>query len=90
MFVLEDLWVGNIQPNENLGPVRPQYIKAINALVKSEERLLEVLTTEEHRELLTDLEAKQMEVSHWTEVGAFVEGFRLGGKIILDMLGDNQ
>ena len=87
MFVLEDLWDGNIQPCECRNSLHPNYKKAMNCLVESEEKLLEMLTGEAGRERLMDLENNQMEVSHWAEMAAFVEGFRLGGKITLDMLG---
>ena len=90
MFVLDDLWVGNIHPNENINPFRSQYKKAIENLTKCEDKLLEVLAGEEQRSLLIEMEDSQMELSHWAELAAFVEGFRLGGKIILDMLDVKQ
>ena len=90
MFVLDDLWFGNIQPNEDANPFRSQYQKTLASITKSEDKMLEVLTDEEHRKLLMDLEEKQMELSHWAELGAFVNGFRLGGKIILDLLDVKQ
>ena len=90
MFVLDDLWFGNIQPNEDANPFRSQYQKALTKITKSEDRLMEVLTDEEHRKMVMELENYHADLTVWGELGAFINGFRLGGKIILDMLDAKQ
>ena len=90
MFVLDDLWFGNIQPNEEANPFRSQYKNALEKITKNEDRLMEVLTDEEHRKMVMELEDYHADLTVWGELGAFVNGFRLGGKIILDMLDVKQ
>ena len=90
MFVLDDLWFGNIQPNEEANPFRSQYKNALEKITKNEDRLMEVLTDEEHRTMVMELEDYHADLAVWGELGAFVNGFRLGGKIILDMLDVKQ
>ena len=90
MFVLDDLWFGNIQPNEEATPFRSQYKNALGKITKSEDKLMEVLTDGEHRKMLMELEDYHTDLAVWGELGAFVNGFRLGGKIILDMLDVKQ
>ena len=51
---------------------------------------MEVLTDEEHRKMVMELEDYHADLAVWGELGAFVNGFRLGGKIILDMLDVKQ
>ena len=51
---------------------------------------MEVLTDEEHRKMVMELEDYHADLTVWGELGAFVNGFRLGGKIILDLLDAKQ
>ena len=89
MFVLEDLWIGNIQPNENT-PISKNYTKAITLLVEKETALSDRLPDEEGRKLLEEFEGCQSDMVYWAEIRAFTEGFRLGGKIIMDLFDIKQ
>ncbi len=87
MYVLKELWRGNIAPVERY--VRPgsDYKKASVEICKRIDRFLEVLTPEERKqwEEICDMRS---DMSLLAEEDAFISGFRLGAKMIMDVVGE--
>lgn len=87
MYVLKDLWQGNIAPTER--SVRPgsDYKKASHEICGQLDRFLENLTPEERRqwEAVSDL---QNDMAAMVEEDAFIYGFRPGARMMLDIVGE--
>ena len=87
MNILEELWYGNIYPNEQSIKKDSEYAQALRKVVDEKERLLPSLSSELQKgiEKLLDV---QMEASVIAERDAFVMGFRLAVQILVDGLTD--
>lgn len=85
MQVLEDLYVGDIRPNERFFKRNSQYAKALDELVKVGDALTDGLN-EEQKELFEDYMTAQREVTVLTDCETFMYAFRLGAKIMMDVL----
>ena len=85
MQVLEDLYLGDVRPNERGFKRNSQYAKALEAVVKAGDTLTNSLT-EEQKELFNM--TAQREVNVLTDCETFCMAFKLGAKIILDVLTD--
>ncbi len=87
MYVLKDLWRGNIAPLER--SVRPgsDYKKVSVEICERIDRFLEDLTPEEKKQLevINDL---RNDMTIMTEEDAFIYGFRLGARMMMDVVGD--
>ena len=87
MYVLKDLWRGNISPTER--SVRPgsDYKKASAEICEQIDRFLESLTPEGKKQLkaISDL---RNDMALMGEEDAFIYGFRLGAKMIMDVVGE--
>ena len=79
--VLEDLYFGEIQPNMN--NENPRWQKVEQVVDENEEVLLKILEGKE-RKLFLDLVNAQSEVDGNTAVENFINGFKLGARIILE------
>ena len=90
MFALFDLWDGNIHPAEDNCPTDQQYRTARKALVEQEDLFWKELSPAE-KEAYEDLQNIRSEVVGRQEYYAFVQGFRLGVRLLLDALsGEGQ
>lgn len=87
MNILEELWYGNIYPNEQSIQKDSEYVQALRKVVDEKENLLPSLSPELQKgiEKLLDV---QMEVAVIAERDAFVMGFRMATQIIVDGLTD--
>lgn len=96
MNVLEELYHGNIRPNEKQFDRTSQYAKFCEILTENERRLTTFLkalpNAEEEQDLLSQMINAQAEVSGYSETERFIEGFRLGARFTLDtfVLPDNS
>ena len=63
MLILEDLYVGDIRPNERSFKRNSQYAKALDEVVKAGDVLTDGLTNEQ-RELFEDYMTAQREVNY--------------------------
>ena len=88
MQILEDLYIGEVRLSERSGSRNRQYVKALNELVKVEEELSASLNDEQKR-LFVSFEDAQREVSVQTDIETFTYAFKLGAKIMLDVLTDS-
>ncbi len=87
MHVLKELWRGNIAPVERY--VRPgsDYKKVSVEICKQIDSFLETLTPEEKKqwEEICDLRS---DMAIMAEEDAFISGFRLGARIIMEVVGE--
>ena len=87
MHVLEDLYLGDIRPNERFFKRNSQYAKALDEVVKVGDALTASLN-EEEKKLFEDFMDAQREVTVLTDCETFCYAFKLGAKIMMDVLTD--
>ena len=87
MLILENLYLGDIRPNERSFKRNSQYAKALDDLVKAGDALTDTLT-EKQKEMFEDYITAQREVNVLTDCETFIYAFRLSAKIIIDVLMD--
>ena len=89
MQVLENLYMGDIHPSERSFKKDSQYSKALNEVVKAGDALLGTLT-EKQKEQFEAYMTAQCEVNVLTDCETFIYAFRLGAKIVMDVLTDEK
>ena len=87
MYVLKDLWWGNVSPSERFARSGTHYKKVSKKACDKMDSLLETLTPEAKEEL-ESIQELDRELSAITEEDAFLSGFRLGARMILDVVGE--
>ena len=85
MMILEDLYMGDIHPSERSFKKDSQYSKALNNVVKEGDALIGSLT-EKQKEQFEAYMSAQREVNVLTDCETFIYAFRLGVKIMMDVL----
>jgi len=87
MYVLKELYRGNISPTER--SVRPgsDYKKASLEICKQLDLFLENLTPEEKQQWET-IDVLRNNLATMAEEDMFIYGFRLGARMILDVVGE--
>lgn len=89
MQILEDLYLADICPNERFFKRNSQYAKALDEVVKVGDTLTASLN-EDEKKLFEDFMDAQREVNVLTDCETFCFAFKLGAKIMLDVLTDGQ
>ena len=89
MQVLEELYLGGIRPGERMGKRNRQYDKALEETIKVGDALTASLTPEQ-KKLFENYMDAQREVNVLTDCDTFIYGFKLGAKIMLDLLTDGK
>ena len=87
--ILEDLYYGNITPNEQRMVPGSELKKAVDRVTGYEKQLMEQLG-EAERETLTKLIRSQHEINSITATENFILGFRLGVRIMAECMDDND
>ena len=85
MGILEELWYGNISPCERNFKKGSKYSELLGYIVRYEEDLQKRLNVEE-KEILEKLTEFTNEMYSIAEREAFVRGFTLGAKIIIEVM----
>ena len=85
----EELYLGDVRPNERYFKRNSQYAKALDEVVRAGDALADGLT-EEQKELFEDYMDAQREVTVFTDCETFCYAFKLGSKIMLDVLTEGQ
>lgn len=88
MLILEDLYLGDVRPSERSFKRNSQYAKALDEVVRAGDALTGTLT-EKQKGLFEDYMAAQREVNVLTDCESFCFAFKLGAKILLDVLTDS-
>ena len=86
---LEDLYYGNITPNEQRMTPDSELEKAVARVTKYENQLMEQLE-ETERETLTKLIRLQHEINSITATENFILVFRLGVRIMAECMDDSD
>ena len=87
MKIIEDLYYGHISPYEMSISAAPEYQK-LKALADRNEDLLRQTLSDEQKELLEKLIESMTDISSISERDMFINGFRLGIKLMIDVMQD--
>ena len=89
MTILEDLFYGNIDPNEKRFDKKSEYAKFSKIVIDSEELLTEFINklpnAEKEQQAFSRMINAQSELSDFIAYERFVEGFRLGAGVMLEV-----
>ena len=90
MNILEELYYGNVRPDEKCFDRNSEYASFMKIISDNEEKLLAFLNSQTEakaeQHLFSQLMNAQGEVLRFSEMNRFIEGFQLGAKFILDSL----
>ncbi len=86
---LEDLYYGNITPNEQRMVPGSEMAKAVDRVASCEKQLMEQLG-EVEQAILTKFVRSQHEINSITATENFILGFRLGVRLIAECMDDND
>ena len=87
MNTIQDLYYGRISPYEMSISTAPEYQK-LKALADKNENLLKETLSDEQTELLEKLTESITDISSISERDMFIAGFRLGMKLMIDVMKD--
>ena len=87
MNTIQDLYYGRISPYEMSISTAPEYQK-LKALADRNEDLLKETLSDEQKELLEKLTECITDISSISERDMFIAGFRLGMKLMIDVMKD--
>ena len=87
--MLEEFYYGNLNPNERSFIRDSDYSQAIRTISENEEKLIELLEGKE-KKLLLDLINAQSIADGTTAVESFIHGFRLGARIAIEIMSDED
>lgn len=85
MNILEELYYGNIVPNEKCAKLDDEVKELLKLLNRNEEKLL-VIFSEEQKINFEKYKDCNREISEISEREIFLNGFRLGARIIIDVV----
>lgn len=85
MQVLSDLWYGNIAPHERTIPRNNEYRKLLQQLTEHGNQI-RIAFTPDLKTIFDEYESIYTTINAKNEEEAFILGFRLGAKMILDVL----
>ncbi len=83
--ILEELWYGNVAPGERSVDKGDRLWNLGRLILQNEEELAPLLS-EKAKEVLEKLRDNQSELNDLNECEVFVCGFRLGARIMLEVL----
>ena len=87
MNTIQDLYYGRISPYEMSISTTPEYQK-LKALANKNEDLLRETLSDEQKKLLDKLIECITDISSISERDMFIAGFRLGMKLMIDVMKD--
>ena len=85
MGVINELWYGNIEPQGRSIPRNKEYKQLLKKICDYEEQFRGIFSPEQQKDF-EDYENATISVTAISEEASFVEGFRLGAKMILEVL----
>ena len=85
MDILEDLYYGNLFPHEKCAKFDDEVKELLKLLKRNEEKLAAALT-EAQKETFEKYKDCNREISEISEREIFLNGFRLGARIISDVV----
>jgi len=87
--MLEELYFGNINPNEKQFIRNSDFDRAIQIISANEAKLTELLDGKE-KNLFLQLVNAQSEINGITGVESFICGFRLGARIVIEIMSEDD
>ena len=88
MTALEDFYFGNVNPSEyNQGRDTK---KKLSEMAKLLDEFRSIITSEQQKEKLEQIESCQLSLIALSEKDAYIEGFKLGVKIATEIYTDTQ
>ena len=85
MNILEEFWYGNLDPAEYDSCTTKEYREILKLISRNEDKLLETMT-EEQKELFSRYADCVREYQVMAECLLFQNSFRLGGRMMLDVM----
>ena len=85
MNVLEEFWYGNLEPSEYDSCSTKEYKEVLQLISRNEEKLLATMT-EEQKELFAKYTDCVREHQVMAECLLFQNSFRLGGRMMLEVM----
>ena len=85
MNTLEDLYYGNLFPHEKCAKLDDETKELLVLLNRNEEKLIATLS-DEQKEIFEKYKDCNREISEICERNAFLNGFRLGARIIIEVV----
>lgn len=85
MLILDDLWRGNCPAGETRYHPKSEYTPALSTMEKCSEHLRQVLSDEDWK-VFREYADAELDDTCLSSCDNFIDGFRLGAKIILDVL----
>ena len=89
MQILEELYLGGVHPGERSAKRNTQYRQALNDAIKADDAFRTTLTDEQKKLFEAHLDAR-WELSILTDAETFIYAYRLGAKIMMDVLVDGE
>ena len=89
MSILEELWYGRINPSQRAQPDDKSASELTEQIVEKEDELAPLLS-DEAKEILDQMRDKQLDLSTSNERKAFISGFRLGARIMLEVMDETD
>ena len=87
MNTLEDLYYGNLFPHEKCAKLDDEVKELLKLLNRNEEKLTATLS-EEQKDTFEKYKDCNREISEISEREAFLNGFRLGARIIIESVNE--
>lgn len=87
--MLEELYFGNINPNEKQFIRNSDFDRAMQTISVNEEKLTELLDGKE-KKLFLQMANAQSEINGITGVESFISGFRLGARIAIEIMSEDD
>ena len=88
MTTLENFYFGNINPNEY--KQKKDTRKKLSEITNLLDELKELLTTEQQKEIMEQIDNCQLSLIALSERDAYLEGFKLGVKMTAEIFADTQ
>ena len=87
MFVLQELWRGNITPSERFVRSGSEYKKIAGKLSDEMDRLMEAISPEARKQL-ENIGNLRADMTVLANEDVFIYAFRMGARLMLDVLGE--
>ena len=89
MRILEDLYCGRIAPHEHRIEPESEYEKLLQYIICYEDDLKSTLT-EQQKETFEKYKEYRADLESLTEVKAFISGFKLAARIMMEVTQSNE
>lgn len=81
--ILEELWYGNINPQDKQYQRGSKFDEALKMMCKNEDKL-DAMLEEKEKEIFVKFKDCKDEVEKYNSADAFVTGFRLGARMVIE------